>query len=98
MQITRNISDGTLTLTIDGRIDSITAPELEEQIHDNLDGIHCVILDFNKVEYISSAGLRVLLTTQKAMSRQGGLILTNVNDTVMDVFTVTGFTEILTIQ
>ncbi len=87
-----------LTIALAGRLDTATAPELEKELKDSLDGISLLVLDFEKLEYISSAGLRVLLATQKTMNRQGGMKLTRVNETIMEIFEVTGFTDILTIE
>ncbi|NCB34068.1 MAG: anti-sigma factor antagonist [Erysipelotrichia bacterium] len=98
MDIKKTSEDSSLTLEIIGRIDTVTAPQLEESLKENLGGMTELILDFTKVEYISSAGLRVLLSTQKRMNTQGNMIIRNINDTVREVFEVTGFTDILTIQ
>lgn len=99
MQINKQQNGGMLTLFIEGRIDTITAPALEGELkHSVTDGVEALILDFTQVAYISSAGLRVLLAAQKVMKRQGQMILRNVNDTVMEVFEVTGFSDILTIE
>lgn len=87
-----------LTIALAGRLDTATAPELEKELKDSLDGINLLVLDFEKLEYISSAGMRVLLATQKTMNRQGGMKLTRVNETIMEIFEVTGFTDILTIE
>ena len=87
-----------LTIALAGRLDTATAPELEKELKDSLDGISLLVLDFEKLEYISSAGLRVLLATQKTMNRQGGMKLTRVNETIMEIFEVTGFTDILPIE
>lgn len=88
--------DGTeLTVAISGRIDTVTAPEVEAYISRNLDGIDNLILDFKEVNYVSSAGLRVLLSLQKKMMAVGEMKLISVNESVCDVFEVTGFDEIL---
>ncbi len=98
MQIEQRQTAETMTLTIEGRIDTITAPGLETVI-DGLDGsVKELVLDMKGVEYISSAGLRVLLAAQKKMSRVGALKLTGVCDTVMEVFEMTGFADILVIE
>ena len=97
MEINR-IKDGkTLTLTIEGRLDSNTAALLEEEIKGKND-INQLILDFEKLVYLSSAGLRVILSAQKMMNKQGEMILENVNETIMEVFEMTGFCDILTIR
>ena len=98
MDIKKTKNDTTLTLAIQGRIDTTTAPQLEAELRSDIDGVTELYLDFAGVEYISSAGLRVLLSTQKLMSRQGKMVLSHVNESVMEVFEVTGFSDILTIE
>lgn len=98
MDIKKTKNDTTLTLAIQGRIDTTTAPQLEAELRSDIDGITELYLDFTGVEYISSAGLRVLLSAQKLMSRQGKMVLSHVNESVMEVFEVTGFSDILTIE
>lgn len=98
MDIKKTKNDTTLTLAIQGRIDTTTAPQLEAELKADIDGVTELYLDFAGVEYISSAGLRVLLSTQKLMSRQGKMVLSHVNESVMEVFEVTGFSDILTIE
>ena len=83
-----------ITVAVEGRLDTTTAPDLESC----LDGVKTLILDFSKLEYTSSAGLRVLLSAQKQMNRQGEMIVKHVNKTIMEVFEVTGFVDILNIQ
>ena len=98
MQINKHVSGATLTLEIEGRIDTTTAPALEGELkHSVTSEVQNLILDFAKVEYISSAGLRVLLAAQKVMKKQGSMVVRNVNDVIMEVFEVTGFSDILTI-
>jgi len=97
MIIERNRSGDTLTLSIDGRIDTKSAPQLEDCINTELDGITQLVMDIEKVDYISSAGLRVLLIAQKTMNRQGDMKVLNVNEDIMEIFEVTGFSDILTI-
>ncbi len=87
-----------LTLTLVGRLDTSTAPTLEEEINKNIEGAKLLCLDFTGLEYISSAGLRVILATQKQMNKQGKMVLRGVNETVMEVFEITGFADILTIE
>ena len=87
-----------LTLILEGRLDTTTTPQLEEKLKGALNGVKTLVFDFDRLEYLSSAGLRVLLATQKQMNQQGSMIITNVNDTIMEVFEVTGFVDILTIQ
>ncbi len=98
MDIKKTKNDTTLTLAIQGRIDTTTAPQLEADLRSDIDGVTELYLDFTGVEYISSAGLRVLLSAQKLMSRQGKMVLSHVNESVMEVFEVTGFSDILTIE
>ena len=93
------LQNGTaLTLALTGRLDTMTAPALEAELNQALNGVESLILDFGKLDYISSAGLRVLLAAHKAMSGKGGLKVTNVNEIVREVFDVTGFADILTIE
>jgi anti-sigma B factor antagonist len=96
MTIEKKLENGKLTLALSGRLDTNTSPELEAEL--NLDGVTEVVFDFADLEYISSAGLRVLLATQKVMSKQGSMTLTGVNEGVMEVFEITGFSGILTIE
>ena len=97
MTIKKNQNANTLTIALEGRLDTTTAPELEQEIKNVPDGVTELIMDFAKLSYISSAGLRVLLATQKAMQGKGEMIVTGVNDIVMEVFEVTGFCDILNI-
>ena len=97
MTVNKNLKADALSVTVEGRIDTTIAPELEKEIKDSLDGVKSLVLDFEKVEYISSAGLRVLLSTQKIMNKQGEMKLINVNSDIMEIFEVTGFSDILTI-
>ena len=89
---------GALTVALEGRLDTSTAPQLEAELKEALNGVAALTMDLDKLEYISSAGLRVLLSAQKQMNRQGEMKITNVNETVMEIFDVTGFTDILTIE
>ena len=98
MNINRTLNDNELTLALEGRLDTITAPALEDVIKNGLGGVDKLVFDFEKLEYISSAGLRVMLLAQKIMSRLGGMRVVNANDTIMEIFDVTGFTDILTIE
>ena len=98
MNINKVLEGTKLELEITGRLDTITAPELDAEIKQNMDDIECLVLNFKGVEYISSAGLRVLLATQKSMGKKGKMIVKEVNDTVMEVFNITGFVDILTIE
>ena len=98
LNITKTIEDGRAIVALDGRLDTVTAPELELAMKDTLADANGVTLDFEKLEYVSSAGLRVILSIQKNMAEKGGLKVTNVNDIIMEIFDVTGFAEILTIE
>ncbi|NLG02545.1 MAG: STAS domain-containing protein [Clostridia bacterium] len=98
MTIAKTAEGTKLTLALEGSLDTNTAPQLEETIANSIDGVTEMVLDLAKTEYLSSAGLRVILATQKQMSKVGSLTITNVNETIMEVFEVTGFTDILTIQ
>ncbi len=88
---------GALTVTLDGRLDTITSPDLEQGLAD-LDGVTQLTLDFAKINYVSSAGLRVLLALQKRMAKQGGMVVRNVDKMVMEVLEMSGFVDILTIE
>ena len=98
MTITKTLEGTTLAIALEGRLDTTSAPQLEAELRQNLDGVARLELDFAALEYISSAGLRVLLAAQKVMNRQGEMVIRSVNETVMEVFEVTGFTDILTIE
>lgn len=94
-----NIKNGDeLTLELTGRLDTTTAPKLESVIKDEIDGISALVLDFSALDYISSAGLRVLLGAQKQMSKQGSMVIKNANEDIKEVFDITGFADILTIE
>ena len=98
LNISKAISDKQAVFTLEGRLDTVTAPELESELKASLDGVTVLVLDFEKLEYISSAGLRVLLAAQKIMNKQGSMKLTHVNETIMEIFEVTGFSDILTVE
>ena len=98
MTIEKNLSGASLTLTISGRLDTSTAPLLESEIRAGLGGVEELVLDFAALDYLSSAGLRVLLVAQKAMNKQGSMVVRNVNETIAEIFDVTGFCDILTIE
>ena len=98
LNIQKTIENTKASFALQGRLDTVTAPELEQSLKDSLDGITELELDFQNLEYISSAGLRVLLSAQKIMNRQGIMKVIHVNETVMEIFEVTGFTDILTIE
>lgn len=98
MEIKKTVNGDELLIALVGRLDTTTAPRLEEEIRSSIENVKKLAFDFEKLEYISSAGLRVLLATQKIMNKQGSMVIKNVNETVMDVFSVTGFVDILTIE
>ncbi|MBR0354197.1 MAG: STAS domain-containing protein [Oscillospiraceae bacterium] len=98
LNINQSTENGKAVFALEGRLDTVTSPELERTLKASLDGVSELTLDFEKLEYISSAGLRVLLSTQKVMNRQGSMKLRHVNETIMEILEVTGFTDILTIE
>ncbi|MBR5537826.1 MAG: STAS domain-containing protein [Clostridia bacterium] len=91
-------ADGQLTVSLEGRLDTTAAPLLEASLRDELDGVACLVLDMAKLEYLSSAGLRVILAAQKRMSRQGRLVLKQVPEVILEILDVTGFIDILTME
>ena len=98
MTIEKNLNGTELTVAIVGRLDTTTAPQLEAEFKQNINGVEKLVLDFAALEYLSSAGLRVLLAAQKAMNKQGEMVIRNVNETINEIFEVTGFVDILTIE
>ena len=98
MTIEKNLNGTELTVTIVGRLDTTTAPQLEAEFKQSISGVEKLVLDFASLDYLSSAGLRVLLAAQKVMNKQGEMIIKNVNDTINEIFEVTGFVDILTIE
>ncbi|MCQ2405299.1 MAG: STAS domain-containing protein [Clostridia bacterium] len=98
MQINKTKNDSNLTLALSGRLDTNTAPLLEAELGGNLDGVTDLVLDFANLEYISSAGLRVILSAQKEMNARGKMVIKNVCADIIDVFDITGFSDILTIE
>ena len=98
MIIEKNVVDTTVVLKIAGRLDTTTAPELEATVDGCISGINELVMECSELEYVSSAGLRVILKAQKLMNAQGNMKLTHVNETVMEVFDITGFADILTIE
>ena len=98
MTIEKNLNGTELNIAIVGRLDTTTAPQLETTLKESFDGITKLTLDFAGLEYLSSAGLRVLLAAQKTMNKQGEMIIKNVNETINEIFEVTGFIDILTIE
>lgn len=97
MTITKTLENKKAILSVEGWLDTNSAPELGREI-EALSDIESLVLDFDKLEYISSAGLRILLSTQKIMNKQGSMVIRNVNEDVMDIFDITGFADILTIE
>ncbi len=98
MTITKKSEGKKLTLTLEGRLDTGTSPQLEAELKSSIDGVEELVLDLTDLAYMSSAGLRVLLAAQKVMNRQGKMTVTHVNDTISEIFEITGFDEILTIE
>ena len=98
MTINKKQDGSALTIALEGRLDTTTAPELEQELKQSLNGVTELTFDLVKLDYISSAGLRVLLSAQKAMMKQGSMKLIHLNDIVQEVFEVTGFSDILTIE
>ena len=98
MTIEKKINGESVTLIVSGRLDTQTAPELENELDTVLSCLKELTFDMTNLEYVSSAGLRVILKAQKAMNMQGSMKLTGVNDSIMEVFDITGFLDILTIE
>ena len=98
MTINRKQNGTSLEIALEGRLDTTTAPELEKELKASLDGITTLVIDMTGLEYISSAGLRVLLSAQKTMNKQGEMKVVHVGETIMEIFEVTGFSDILTIE
>ena len=98
MTINKVKNDTELTFALEGRLDTTTAPQLETELKNSWDGITLLTLDFLQLEYISSAGLRVLLAAQKVMNKQGKMVIKNVGADIMEVFEITGFSDILTVE
>lgn len=98
MTINKAKDGNSLKVAIEGRLDTTTAPQLEEELKKSYEGVEKLELDFSKLEYISSAGLRVLLSAQKVMNKQGSMVIKNVNEEINEIFEVTGFSDILTIE
>ena len=98
MEITKTLNGTTLTLNISGRLDASNAQELTNQLNSSLGGVKELIFDFTGLKYVASAGLRVLLTAQKRMNKQGSMKIRNVNDSVMEVLEMTGFADLMNIE
>ena len=98
MTINKNQDGEKLVIELEGRLDTTTSPQLEAELKTSLDGIKSLVFDISKLEYISSAGLRVLLSAQKAMNKQGSMTVKGANDAIMEIFEVTGFVDLLNIE
>ena len=98
MTINKIANGSDLTIALDGRLDTTTAPQLDDELKTSLAGVKKLEIDLGKLEYISSAGLRVLLSAQKVMNKQGEMVVRNVSEEIKEIFEVTGFVDILTIE
>lgn len=98
MEIAKNLVGTVLTLTLSGRLDASNAQELTNELNASLDGVTELIFDFTNLKYIASAGLRAMLAAQKRMSKQGSMKVCNVNESVMEVLEMTGFSDLMTIE
>jgi anti-sigma B factor antagonist len=98
LNINKTLAGNDLNISLEGRLDTMTAPDLEAQLTASLGGVENLVFDFAKLEYISSAGLRVLLSAQKTMNKQGTMVVRNATEEVKEIFEVTGFSDILTVE
>lgn len=98
MNINKTVNGNELTVALEGRLDTATSPALEAELKNSLEGVEKLVFDFAALEYLSSAGLRVLLGTQKIMNKQGEMTVKNANETIMEIFEITGFCDVLTIE
>lgn len=98
MQITKTIDGNVLNVALEGRLDTMTAPELEASVKEDIATVDSAVIDLKKLDYVSSAGLRVILSMHKSLGAKGGLVVKNPNETVSEVFEVTGFSDILNIE
>lgn len=98
MDVNKKLDGSKMLVELSGRLDTNTAPILEEELREDLENVELLVFDFKELMYISSAGLRFVLSTQKIMNEQGNMVIENVNDLIMEVFDATGFTDILTIK
>ena len=98
LNIEKTKDNGNMKISLEGRLDTMTSPQLEIEVQSSLDGVDNLTFDFTKLDYISSAGLRVLLSAQKIMNKQGSMVVTNAAEEIKEIFEVTGFSDILTIQ
>ena len=98
MVITKNAEGKKLTVALEGRLDTGTSSQLEAELRSSIDGVEELVLDLENLAYMSSAGLRVLLAARKVMNRQGSMKVIHVNETIAEIFEITGFNEILTVE
>ena len=98
MKISKNLTENTMNISVEGRLDATTVPELKAELQEAAECADKLVLDFSKLEYISSAGLRVLLATYKTMASKGGMVITGVNEVVTEIFDITGFSDVLDIE
>ena len=98
MTITKKKEGGALTMALEGRMDAVSAPELDEALKAEIDDIDELVFDLEKLEYTSSAGLRVLLSAQKMMNKKGGMVIRNVRPEIMEIFDLVGFSDLLNIE
>lgn len=98
MTINKTENGSKMNISLEGKLDTMTAPQLEAEFKSNIGGVTELIIDLADLTYVSSAGLRVLLSAQKVMNKQGNMIIRNVNQDIMDIFEVTGFSDILNIE
>ena len=98
LNINKDVNETKLVIALEGRLDTVTSPMLESELKSDLDGVEEFVIDMEKLQYISSAGLRVLLSAQKVMNRQGSMVVKNASDDIKEIFDVTGFSDILTIE
>lgn len=98
LNINKETNGSNLSFALEGRLDTTTAPDLEKELNESIEGVTELVMDLGKLEYISSAGLRVLLSAQKTMNKQGSMVVRNVSEDVKEIFDVTGFSDILTVE
>ena len=98
MTVTKTLEEKVLNVKVEGRLDTATAPALEEELAEVMDEAEELVFDLKGLEYMSSAGLRILLATQKKMAQKGGMKVVNVNDVIKEILDITGFSDILTIE
>ncbi len=98
MTVTKTLEEKVLNVKVEGRLDTATAPALEEELAEVMEEAEELVFDLEGLEYMSSAGLRILLATQKKMAQKGGMKVVNVNDVIKEIFDITGFSDILTIE